>query len=459
MDSSLPAEDVECLERLLSAPESAEFLNLFREATAGLVPEDQRTSTLTKLIDLVVILIEQLKKKTAIFLILWLDYGTNLFPKTIQYFDIFWSVLPTLAKLAEASGGEHPLVLWTLCKTADTSNPVVKTAMGKGWLVDVNGLAHEACKAYMASHLAVPLASMPADVVSFVAKLSMGNPLYIRETLDQLLNEGHISVEVLEAEEDEEEAAVAEEPKDEKFEGDEKPAGEEEQGAKEDKEKAAEQAMEKAKEKAVAKEPTTKVHQHGDPNEIEIASWSHTAMVGDTMCLLESLDPLEAAILKMSTVFSSSFSLADLAACTCSRWSGSNRFDYLRLFRAVQELEARGILDKLPPCKKEEKDIQPSKIKTIGNASQTFGQLPFKTSSTEKPSTEARELQMFEMRNVLIRKVGGSMLLEAQKRKVKRQALIDRSLQRDLPRRMEELKNKRNEPHIPWYYENILSRN
>ena len=34
------------------------------------------------------------------------------------------------------------------------------------------------------------------------------------------------------------------------------------------------------------------------------------------------------------------------------------------------------------------------------------------------------ELQMFEMKNLLIRKVGGSMLLEAQKKKVKRQALL-----------------------------------
>lgn len=31
---------------------------------------------------------------------------------------------------------------------------------------------------------------------------------------------------------------------------------------------------------------------------------------------------------------------------------------------------------------------------------------------------------MFEMKNLLIRKVGGSMLLEAQKKKVKRQALL-----------------------------------
>ena len=36
------------------------------------------------------------------------------------------------------------------------------------------------------------------------------------------------------------------------------------------------------------------------------------------------------------------------------------------------------------------------------------------------------ELQMFEMKNLLIRKVGGSMLLEAQKKKVKRQAFLGR---------------------------------
>ena len=86
---------------------------------------------------------------------------------------------------------------------------------------------------------------------------------------------------------------------------------------------------------------------------------------------------------------------------------------------------------------------------------------------------------MFEMKNLLIRKVGGSMLLEAQKKKVKRQAflgrdlltvrellqrwrdvrvdvnfkmlrLIERALNRDLPARMEDLEKKLKEPHIPW---------
>lgn len=45
------------------------------------------------------------------------------------------------------------------------------------------------------------------------------------------------------------------------------------------------------------------------------------------------------------------------------------------------------------------------------------------------------------------------MVLEAQKKAVKRQALMDRCLQKDLPRRMEALRKKKSVPHIPWYYQ------
>ncbi|CAE8630211.1 unnamed protein product [Polarella glacialis] len=79
-------------------------------------------------------------------------------------------------------------------------------------------------------------------------------------------------------------------------------------------------------------------------------------------------------------------------------------------------------------------------------------------SKDTKVTDSTRELQRYEMNNVLIRKVGGAMLLEAQKKVVKRQALIDRALARDLPARMEEVQLKKLEPHIPWYYENILTR-
>merc|ERR1711971_16152 len=58
-----------------------------------------------------------------------------------------------------------------------------------------------------------------------------------------------------------------------------------------------------------------------DLNTVNLSSWGSTRMVGGTKNLLESLDPLEAAVLKMSTCFLGSFTLPDLAASTCSRWA------------------------------------------------------------------------------------------------------------------------------------------
>merc|ERR1712093_534748 len=59
----------------------------------------------------------------------------------------------------------------------------------------------------------------------------------------------------------------------------------------------------------------------------------------------------------------------------------------------------------------------------------------------------------FRLNNVLLRKVGGSMVLEAQKKAVKRQALMERVLAKDLPDRMKSLAKKKATPHIPWYYQ------
>ncbi|OLQ15473.1 hypothetical protein AK812_SmicGene292 [Symbiodinium microadriaticum] len=69
-----------------------------------------------------------------------------------------------------------------------------------------------------------------------------------------------------------------------------------------------------------------------------------------------------------------------------------------------------------------------------------------------------RKLQHFQTQNVLVKSVGGAMLLEAQKKSVKRQALIDRALFRELPSRMKALYEKRSKPHIPWYYEQAFRR-
>ncbi|CAK9097967.1 Adenylate cyclase type 10 (Germ cell soluble adenylyl cyclase) (sAC) (Testicular soluble adenylyl cyclase) [Durusdinium trenchii] len=368
VDPSLPLSDDGALSQLLPGlPNQDAIVQHLQDVENGDVHEDFRILVLHELVDVALSLIEKLRSSVTVIIVCQLELGTTLFPKTLQYFNCFYEIVSKLMKVIEQQAA-HPVSLWTLCKNPEMSCEFVKASMAKGWFLDLAGLSQDICQEYMAAHLEVPLGCIPDPVVSFVYKISLGNPLYIREALGQMLRDGHIEV---------------------------------------------------------VRDVVDRVNQSiEDLETVEIANWSHTSMVGETMCLLESLDPLQAAVLKVSTVFTSPFSLQDLASSSCSRWSGSNYFDYMRLFHAVTELEKRGILEKQP----------------------------------FKRKLDSGELQMFEMKNLLIRKVGGSMLLEAQKKKVKRQALIERALNRDLPARMEELEKKQKEPHIPWYYENILTR-
>ncbi|CAK0879409.1 unnamed protein product [Prorocentrum cordatum] len=66
--------------------------------------------------------------------------------------------------------------------------------------------------------------------------------------------------------------------------------------------------------------------------------------------------------------------------------------------------------------------------------------------------------QYYQMKGLLVKTVGAAMVLEAQKKSVKRNALIDRVLKQDLPERMRELQEKKSVVHIPWYYERALRR-
>merc|ERR1712139_86753 len=222
---------------------------------------------------------------------------------------------------------------------------------------------------------------VPHPLRQFIVKMTSGNCLYIRETINQLMQHEHIKVQYSYS-------GVAE-----------------------------------------------SLQYDQDLESINVAAWAHTAMVGETCCLLESLDPLEAAVVKMSTVFTGTFTLADLASVACSRWAGATMFDTMRLFRAVHQLVDRGILELTTAAEYID--------------SEGFGRTSLSNGESKSP--------VYALPSVLIRKVGGSMLLEAQRRAVKRQALIDRVLSRDLPARMAEVNLKKLEPHVPWYYENILS--
>eukprot|EP00811_Abedinium_folium_P001451 NODE_11326_length_1294_cov_4.569837.p1 GENE.NODE_11326_length_1294_cov_4.569837~~NODE_11326_length_1294_cov_4.569837.p1 ORF type:complete len:383 (-),score=54.54 NODE_11326_length_1294_cov_4.569837:144-1175(-) len=156
---------------------------------------------------------------------------------------------------------------------------------------------------------------------------------------------------------------------------------------------------------------------HASLDGIDISTWLGTTMVSGTTRLLESLDPFEAAVAKMCACFSGPFHILDLAASSCSPWAGANFLDVLRLYKAV--LDA-GIIGYLPMEGTVTSNKNLSRNRHYGNT------------------------QFFQMTNKLIRAVGGAMLLDVQKHIIKRQALIDRVLARELPARM---RTPRNRPH------------
>jgi len=375
VDGSLPVDDLQCLVRVLP-PDFSNSLDLVREALSPPHAKESPGDILLKgLLEVVVVLIQLLRKRIPILIVLQLEVGTTVFQKTMDCFNGFWDVVNQFHPIAvpddtKEQSDLNPVVLMVLAKTADKNHKSVRAAIKKQWYLKTVGISETDTVDYLARYLGVPTHLVPIPLRQFITKITLGNVLYIREAIDQMLQQEHVKVQ-----------------------------------------------------NDPATQTPAAVEHRQDLEGINIASWSRTAMVGETVCLLESLDPLEAAVVKMSTVFASTFTLPDLASSSCSHWSGATMFDQMRLFRAVKKLLDRSIIEELPP------DLAYSK------------------------------LPVYTMSNLLIRKVGASLILEAQRKSVKRQALIDRVLSRDLPEKMAEVRKKLMEPHVPWYYDNILDKN
>jgi len=389
LDLSLPADDFLALSQVVP-PQLAGSLPILRQALHDQTSKEKASDILDTALDVVVTLLTGLRKQKSVMVVLQFEYGTSLFPKTLEDQHIFWRVVSDLRKLVEQDGPSNqqrgknnPLVMMIICRDAEKANDCIKLAMESQSFIQLTGLTDENILEYMSSYLNVPDQMVPFLLRQFVAKVTLGNPLYIRETIDQLVDSQHILVNF-----------------------------------------------------GANRQP--KNLDCKDLGKVNISSWQHTAMVGGTVCLLESLDPLEAAALKMSTCFAGSFTLPDLAASTCSRWADATHFDFLRLYNAIQKLIARKIIEVVDaPAKCTSQD---------GEALQSPRDRPF------------GETQYFQTKNMLIKAVGGAMVLEQQKKTVKRQALIDRALSRELPARMEALIEKKSLVHIPWYYEQAFRR-
>lgn len=255
------------------------------------------------------------------------------------------------------------------------SNVAIKYAEKATTMLRLDGLTEETIVEYMSSYLDVPEQIVPKPMRQFVAKVTLGNPLYIRETVDQLQEDQHVFVN--------------------------------------------------RSASGVAKGLECK-----DIDKCDIAKWTHTNMVGRTICTLQSLEPLEATVLKMSTCFSGPFALPDLAASLASKWADATHFDFLRLYQSLVKLVNKGCVEKVEP--------------PAAAGPQTHG--------------DYGKTQYFQTNNLLIRAIATAMVLEQQRKSVKRQALVDRVLSRELPAKMEVIYNKKKAQHIPWYYEQAFRR-
>jgi len=352
-------------------------------------------------------LVKDILTKKSIICVMQLIRGTNLFDMDTR---AYWELAEDLGDIAHSSNkdSERCLVLALVVRNLDSENipsmKLLEFAQQKGWHLETVPLEEECVREYCALHFKVDKREIPPPLLDFVTNLSNGNANFIRETLEQLVENGNVEV-----------------------------------------------------------------RRKGDSNEViyttdlaglNIAKWHNTAMVGGAICLLESLDPLQAAVVKMATVFTGAFTINDLAASSCSRWAGATRFDTLRLFKSIATLVNRKIID---VDSRNQYDIEDSlELDRKGGANRPIASSDVTSISASANfahmnSSTMREIgrgaHYFRLNNFLIRKVGASMILEQQKKAIKRQALIERVLQKDLPARMAELERKKAIPHIPWYYQ------
>jgi hypothetical protein len=371
LNASVPSDDVQALVQVVPL-EHASQVPALRDLLASRSTAANQSELFELGSKVVCSLLQILKKQTPVLVTLQFEHGSSLFEKTTATDQaLFWKLAEQIGLIALQ---EKKISCMILCREAKKSKECVKSAT----VLTLKGLSEDNILDYMANYLKIPEQAVPPPLRRFVCQVTMGNALYIRETLDQLVEDQHLKV----------------------------------------------------------KAGVSAALGVGVLDRIDIASWSHTSMVGGTICEIESLEPIEAAALKMSTCFEGPFSLADLAASSSSAWGGSTHFDLLRLFRATQKLISRGFIERV---KTPERDSQPAEL-------------------SDEEGTNFGETQYFQMQSALVRTVGAAMVLEAQKKSVKRNALIDRVLKKDLPERMSALQAKKAVQHIPWYYERALRR-
>ena len=242
----------------------------------------------SKFLDICEKLVERILQDRPIALVMTISRGTSIFNFTEN--PTFWKLVSRMSSKSHGINNPHPLLVVLLCQRIEDTVGVVHTDSHE---IELQPLNRNCVEEYVSKILQLEpegTNNMPTELVDYVQDLTQGNPLYVMETLEQLVAKQYISRTL--------------------------------QGY---------------------------IKLNCDlNNSVSLSNWSHTSMVGRVICQLEALAPQEAAIVKMASVFEGPFSVLDIAASLKSAYVNARRFDNYRMYRTIARLVRLGILSAIP---------------------------------------------------------------------------------------------------------------
>jgi class 3 adenylate cyclase len=242
------------------------------------------------------LLLEILEKRPVV-LVMRISRGTSLF--NIVNNPTFWKLAARMSALAKNRQTPNPLSVLVLCRSGESA--VAENLPQEVNRVELQPVTRICLEEYLGKILREE-ESVPGTLIDFVEELTQGNPLYVLETLEQLVSRKYVS--------------------------------------------RSSQGL------ITVNVPDLRLS-------VNVAEWNHTAMVGKVICQLEALAPQEAAIVKMASVFEGPFSVLDLAASLKSPYLQAQRFDNYRMYRTCVRLVKMGILSEISQYLSSESNIVP----------------------------------------------------------------------------------------------------
>jgi class 3 adenylate cyclase len=238
-------------------------------------------------IDYCVRLVLKILETRPLVVIMRISRGTSLF--NIVNNPTFWKLAN---RMSELSLEKKNLTVIILCRSIE--HAVAGGLPPGAQRIELQPLTRNSLEEYMWKILRLDSeeeAAVPSGLIDFIEDLTQGNPLYVLETLEQLVSRNYVSR---------------------------------------------------------SSHGFLSVNVSDLRDKVSVADWNHTAMVGKVICQLEALAPQEAAIVKMASVFQGPFSVLDIAASLKSPFLNAQRFDNYRMYRTCVRLVKMGILSDIP---------------------------------------------------------------------------------------------------------------